>query len=83
MALGKSRLFQPVLTVYDCMDELAQFKFAPPELRQREQELFEKADLVFTGGQTYLRGQARAARRRPRLSAAALTRRTSARPATR
>ena len=51
MALGKSRLFKPVLTVYDCMDELAQFKFAPPELRQREQELFEKADLVFTGGQ--------------------------------
>jgi glycosyltransferase involved in cell wall biosynthesis len=51
MALGKSRLFTPALTVYDCMDELAQFKFAPPELRQREQELFEKADLVFTGGQ--------------------------------
>lgn len=51
MALGKSRLFTPVLTVYDCMDELAQFKFAPPELRQREQELFQKADLVFTGGQ--------------------------------
>ena len=51
MALGKSRLFQPALTVYDCMDELAQFKFAPPELRQREQELFAKADLVFTGGQ--------------------------------
>ncbi|MGI4734690.1 MAG: glycosyltransferase family 1 protein [Janthinobacterium lividum] len=51
MALGKSRLFKPALTVYDCMDELAQFKFAPPELRQREQELFERADLVFTGGQ--------------------------------
>ncbi|RZK14968.1 MAG: glycosyltransferase family 1 protein, partial [Hymenobacter sp.] len=51
MALNKSRQFKPVLTVYDCMDELAQFKFAPPELRQRELELFEKADLVFTGGQ--------------------------------
>ncbi|MVN78235.1 glycosyltransferase [Hymenobacter sp. HMF4947] len=51
MALNKSRAFQPVLTVYDCMDELAQFKFAPPELRQLEQELFQKADLVFTGGQ--------------------------------
>jgi glycosyltransferase involved in cell wall biosynthesis len=51
MALGKSRSFQPKLTVYDCMDELAQFKFAPPELRLREQELFQKADLVFTGGQ--------------------------------
>ncbi|OGX81197.1 glycosyl transferase [Hymenobacter coccineus] len=52
MALNKSRHFQPVLTVYDCMDELAAFKFAPPELRQREQELFERADLVFTGGLT-------------------------------
>ncbi len=51
MAMSRARAFQPVLTVYDCMDELAQFKFAPPELRQREQELFEKADLVFTGGQ--------------------------------
>lgn len=52
MALGKSRHFRPALTVYDCMDELANFKFAPPELKQREQELFQKADLVFTGGQT-------------------------------
>lgn len=50
MALAKSRHFRPVLTVYDCMDELAQFKFAHPELRSREQELFQKADLVFTGG---------------------------------
>ena len=52
MALGKSRHFQPVLTVYDCMDELANFKFAHPELKSRERELFDKADLVFTGGQT-------------------------------
>ncbi|MBC8083355.1 MAG: glycosyltransferase family 1 protein [Hymenobacter sp.] len=52
MALGKSRQFRPLLTVYDCMDELANFKFAPPELRQRERELFQHADLVFTGGHT-------------------------------
>ncbi|GAA4012544.1 hypothetical protein GCM10022408_26620 [Hymenobacter fastidiosus] len=52
MALGKSRHLTPVLTVYDCMDELAAFKFAPPKLRQLEQELFQKADLVFTGGQS-------------------------------
>lgn len=52
MALGKSRFFKPVLTVYDCMDELAAFKFAPPALQEREQELFQKADLVFTGGHT-------------------------------
>ena len=52
MALGKSRQFAPKLTVYDCMDELAAFKFAPPELKKCEQELFAKADLVFTGGHT-------------------------------
>ena len=52
MALGKSRQFHPELTVYDCMDELANFKFAPPELKNLELELFTKADLVFTGGQT-------------------------------
>ncbi|EYD78266.1 UDP-galactopyranose mutase [Rubellimicrobium mesophilum DSM 19309] len=36
--------------VYDCMDELSQFKFAPPELKAREQALLEAADAVFTGG---------------------------------
>jgi len=52
MALGKSRQFHPALIVYDCMDELASFKFAPPALKTLEQELFSKADLVFTGGHT-------------------------------
>ncbi len=36
--------------VYDCMDELANFKFAPPELAAREHELLARADVVFTGG---------------------------------
>jgi beta-glucosidase/6-phospho-beta-glucosidase/beta-galactosidase len=36
--------------VYDCMDELSQFKFAPPEIIQRERKLLKLADLVFTGG---------------------------------
>ncbi|MCC3157692.1 glycosyltransferase family 1 protein [Hymenobacter sp. 15J16-1T3B] len=52
MFLAKSRQFQPALTIYDCMDELANFKGAHPELRSREQELFRKAQLVFTGGQS-------------------------------
>jgi glycosyltransferase involved in cell wall biosynthesis len=52
MALSKSRHLRAALTVYDCMDELANFKFAPPSLRELEQELFERADLVFTGGQS-------------------------------
>ncbi len=36
--------------VYDCMDELSQFKGAPPELIARERELLQKADVVFCGG---------------------------------
>jgi glycosyltransferase involved in cell wall biosynthesis len=36
--------------VYDCMDELAAFKDAPRQLRQRETALLQAADLVLTGG---------------------------------
>ncbi len=36
--------------VYDCMDELSNFKFAPPELAGLERELMSTADVVFTGG---------------------------------
>ena len=36
--------------VYDCMDELSQFKGAPPELVRRERELLGAADVVFAGG---------------------------------
>lgn len=36
--------------VYDCMDELSQFKFAPPEIVQRERILLAAADVVFAGG---------------------------------
>ena len=50
MALNISDHFEPQLIVYDCMDELSAFKFAPPELKTREAEMFEKADLIFTGG---------------------------------
>jgi glycosyltransferase involved in cell wall biosynthesis len=36
--------------VYDCMDELSQFRFAPADLRERERALLDRADVVFTGG---------------------------------
>jgi len=39
-----------ILTVYDCMDELSRFRGAPPQIVEREAELLERADLVFTGG---------------------------------
>ena len=50
MELPVAAQLRPGLTVYDCMDELANFRHAPPELRAREQQLFTQADLVFTGG---------------------------------
>ncbi len=36
--------------VYDCMDELSQFRGAPPELIRRERELLAVANVVFGGG---------------------------------
>jgi len=39
-----------VAVVYDCMDELAQFRFAPSDIGEREQLLLAQADVVFTGG---------------------------------
>jgi UDP-galactopyranose mutase len=50
MMLDFSREMDAVCTVYDCMDELSQFRFAPPDLIEREHELLALADVVFTGG---------------------------------
>jgi UDP-galactopyranose mutase len=50
MALTFTTSFKPEATIYDCMDELSAFKFAPPQLRILEKDLFNKADVVFTGG---------------------------------
>lgn len=50
MALQFTSHLNPVLTVYDCMDELAAFKFAPQQLKDLERTLFDRADVVFTGG---------------------------------
>ncbi len=52
IALGFTRELTPTVTVYDCMDELSAFKNAPLELIEREAELLQRADLVFTGGQS-------------------------------
>lgn len=43
-------LFGTQTVVYDCMDELANFRFAPPDIVERERFLLENADVVFTGG---------------------------------
>lgn len=45
--------------VYDCMDELSQFKGAPPELVRRERELLNAADVVFAGGPKMAKSKSR------------------------
>ena len=50
MMLPFSRHLDTSALVYDCMDELSKFRFAPEGLLELEQELIDKADLVFTGG---------------------------------
>jgi len=50
MMLGIADALPQAPLVYDCMDELAAFDFAPPELRERERTLCDRAALVFCGG---------------------------------
>lgn len=50
MAYSFTAKYKPKFIVYDCMDELSAFDFAPPELIPLEKALLNKADLVFTGG---------------------------------
>jgi UDP-galactopyranose mutase len=52
MALAYSEHLAAGVVVYDCMDELSAFAGAPPELTFRERQLFGRADVVFTGGQS-------------------------------
>jgi glycosyltransferase involved in cell wall biosynthesis len=50
MAMPFSEHLKPHATVYDSMDELSMFKFAPPTLLSNEEKLFAVSDVVFTGG---------------------------------
>ncbi|MCY7345626.1 MAG: glycosyltransferase, partial [Pyrinomonadaceae bacterium] len=52
MAMDFAAHLQPLATVFDCMDELSAFRFAPPALIENEKRLLGKADLVFAGGQS-------------------------------
>ena len=55
MALPLTSGLRPGVTVYDKMDDLSAFKFAPAELSSLEAELLAKADVVFTGGPSLYR----------------------------
>ncbi len=50
MMLPFSRHIDFDVIVYDAMDELSKFKFAPAKLIENEAELLMRADVVFTGG---------------------------------
>lgn len=52
MALSFTHHLKPLTVIYDCMDELSAFKGASPALKEREAHLFQRANLVFTGGQS-------------------------------
>lgn len=57
MALPLARCLDPIAVVYDCMDALAAFQNAPPQLLNREAELLELAGVVFTGGPSLYRAK--------------------------
>ena len=52
MALAFADDVAAELVVYDCMDELSHFAFAPKGLRSYERRLMAQADLVFCGGRS-------------------------------
>ena len=52
MALTFTSHFNPIASVYDCMDELSAFKGAHTRLPELEKQLFQRVDWVFTGGQS-------------------------------
>ncbi len=52
MALDVARRLRPSVLVYDVMDDLAAFRFAPPGLVLRQRQALREADIVFTGGRS-------------------------------
>ena len=52
LALVFSDHLKPDATVFDCMDELSAFAHAPAALKECERRLLQRADVVFTGGQS-------------------------------
>jgi len=52
MALSFSAHLKPATVIFDCMDELSAFDFAPKELIELEGKLLQIADVVFTGGRS-------------------------------
>ena len=47
----------PLSLIYDCMDELSAFLGAPKGLLELEEQLLQRADIVFTGGPSLFRAK--------------------------
>ena len=56
MAMDVARVLGPDLLVYDVMDDLAMFAFAPAGLVLRQRQALRDADVVFAGGRSLHRG---------------------------
>ncbi len=52
MMLELADAFPGAPLVFDCMDDLASFDFAPPGMRERERDLLARAGLIFAGGRS-------------------------------
>lgn len=57
LALPLVGQLEPTVLIFDCMDELSAFDFAPPELLELEAATMQQADLVFTGGPSLYRAK--------------------------
>lgn len=57
MALPLLQELHPRLVVYDCMEDMAAFRNAPEQMRQRESGLLRAADLVLAGGHSLYRAR--------------------------
>jgi glycosyltransferase involved in cell wall biosynthesis len=57
MMTSWARGLAPIATIYDCMDELSKFRFAPGGIVDMERLLFREADLVFTGGHSLFKAK--------------------------
>ena len=58
MAMDIARVLGPDFLIYDVMDDLAAFRFAPAGLVLRQRQALRDADVVFAGGRSLHRGVA-------------------------
>ena len=57
LAYPAAHALAPEVVVYDCMDDLANFRHAPIEIAELEHHLLRQADVVFTGGSSLYRAK--------------------------